>query len=154
MLGFVLMSTSLILAAARCTAQNSITSSTATHASTLTEAQLLVSSHDEKSAAALLRSYLEQHPDDPEVLTLYGTVSLDLGDKEGASQAFSRVLAKDPTSVPLNLLLGDSLLGARRFPEAMDRFETVLEVQPTDTHARESEYSAATQLASRGAAGG
>jgi tetratricopeptide (TPR) repeat protein len=51
------------------------------------------------------------------------------------------------TSKAENIRVGTSLLADHHDPEAMDRFESVLEVDPADPAARHGELAAATELA-------
>jgi tetratricopeptide (TPR) repeat protein len=118
---------------------------------TLARAEQLRSQHKPAEAAAFLRPYTDQHPDDASALMLLGDTLLDLHQTEEAGQAFARALAAEPNSIPANLAVGNLLLSQHRDPEAMDRFETILALgshqDPDYVAAREGEVAAATELA-------
>jgi tetratricopeptide (TPR) repeat protein len=107
----------------------------------------LRSQHKSGEAAALLRPYTEQHPNDISALILLGNTLLDLYQTEEAGQAFAHALAVDPNSIPANLAVGQLLLSQHRDPEAMDRFETILAQDPHHAIARKGEVAASTELA-------
>lgn len=69
------------------------------------------------------------------------------GDVDVAQQMLSRVLVISPNSPEANLALGDLMLNRHRYPEAMERFETVLAIDRRVSKARLGELSAATALA-------
>lgn len=114
---------------------------------TLARAERLRSQHKPSEAAAILRPYTEQHPEDTSALVLLGRTLLDLHLTEEAGHAFAHALASSPNSIPANLAAGDLLLSQHRDPEAMDRFETILALDPHHAAARKGEVSAATELA-------
>jgi tetratricopeptide (TPR) repeat protein len=118
---------------------------------TLARAEHLRSQHKSAEAAALLRPYTEQHPTDASALMLLGNTLLDLDQTQEAGQTFARALAAEPGSIPANLAAGKLLLSQHRYPEAMDRFETILaqhsHQDPDHVAARKGEVAAATELA-------
>lgn len=59
----------------------------------------------------------------------------------------THALDVSPNSIAANLALGKILLTQQRYPEAMDRFETVLAMNSRDPQARGGELDAATSLA-------
>lgn len=63
-------------------------------------------------------------------------------------------LDTDPASVPMNLALGDLLRQDGRYPEAMDRYETILATAPAHPGARAGELTAAVALAASARSGG
>lgn len=113
----------------------------------LVRAEHLRLQHKTAEAAASLRPYTEQHPDDVSALILLGNTLLDLHETEEAGLAFSRALAVEPNSIPANLAAGNLLLSQHRDPEAMDRFETILAQDSHAVAARKGEVAAATELA-------
>jgi tetratricopeptide (TPR) repeat protein len=113
----------------------------------LARARHLRMQHEPAEAAALLRSYTEQHPDDASALILLGNTLLDFHQTEEASQAFARALAAEPNSISANLAVGSLLLSEHRYPEAMDRFETILAQDAHHVAARKGEVAAVTALA-------
>lgn len=114
---------------------------------TLARAEHLRSRHKSAEAAALLRPYTEQHPDDTSALVLFGNALLDLHQTDEAGQAFAHALASAPNSIPANLASGELLLSQHHDPEAMDRFETILAQDTYHIAARKGEVAAATELA-------
>src|ERR1700752_1072206 len=117
----------------------------------LARARHLRSQHKPAEAAALLRPYTEQHPDDVPALMLLGNTLLNLQQTEEAGQTFARALAAEPNSIPANLAVGNLMLSQHSYPEAMDRFETILAQNwhqaPDHVAARKGEVAAATELA-------
>ena len=111
------------------------------------EARQLLISQKAEAAAAMLNGFLATHPDDLDALVLEGEAQLALNDAGAASRAFTRALSKEPTNPSLNLSLGQIFLKEHRYPEAMDRFEVVLDSSSVDLSARRGEYLAATELA-------
>jgi tetratricopeptide (TPR) repeat protein len=107
--------------------------------------------HKPAEAAAILRPYAEQHPGDTSALILLGNTLLDLHQNEEAGQTFALALAVEPYSIPANLAAGNLLLSQHSYPEAMDRFETILAQGWRQDHdhiaARKGEIAAATELA-------
>ena len=115
--------------------------------SILARAEHLRAEHKSAEAAALLRPYTEQHPNDTAALILLGNTLLDFQQTEEAGMAFAQALAVEPGSIPANLAAGQLLLAGHHDPEAMDRFETVLAQNPHNAAASKGEVSAATELA-------
>jgi tetratricopeptide (TPR) repeat protein len=107
----------------------------------------LRASHQEKEAAQVLADFLAKHPDDADALTAMARIRLDAGDVEEARKLLTEALHSSPNSVGANNLLGSLLLSQKRYPEAMDHFETVLKISLRDDTARQGELAAATQLA-------
>jgi tetratricopeptide (TPR) repeat protein len=68
-------------------------------------------------------------------------------DDATAVPLLNQALDLSPNSPQANLMLGDILLASNQFPEAMDRYETLLALTPRSAPARSGEYKAATQLA-------
>jgi tetratricopeptide (TPR) repeat protein len=68
--------------------------------------------------------------------------------------AATRALGSSPNSPAANIALGETLLGEHRYPEAMERFETVLATNLHDPNARKDELAAATALALEARAAG
>ncbi|HEY4357050.1 MAG TPA: tetratricopeptide repeat protein [Acidobacteriaceae bacterium] len=120
---------------------------TGSAASVLRHARELHAQHQLEQAETLLTGYVAGHPDDADGLTLLAEVRLDRGDLAGARQSFENALRASPNSPDANRAFGVMLLSEKRFPEAMDRFETVLGILPHDAVARRSELDAATRLA-------
>ena len=69
-------------------------------------------------------------------------------------QAAARAPGSDPNSPAANIELGETLLREHRYPEAMERFETVLDANRDDPDARKDELAAATALALEARAAG
>ncbi len=86
-------------------------------------------------------------PADPDHLTAQALTNIQQGDASAAHQLLREALDLSPNHPAANLLSGNLLLGEHRYPEAMDRFETVLATNLRDPAARAGELSAATQLA-------
>ena len=94
-----------------------------------------------------MQSLLSHDPEDADALVLLAGIRVDQQNDAEASTLLARALAVSPNSIEANDLLGDLQLRAHRFPEAMDRFETVLKIAPRDSGARHGEFAAATELA-------
>jgi tetratricopeptide (TPR) repeat protein len=113
----------------------------------LRKARILRSQHHPEQAEAVLQPLLTRDPGNAKALTLLGEIRLDEGQRKEAETLLARALAADPNSVEVNDALGGLLLNEHLYPDAMDRFETVLTVVPTDGDARRGELTAATELA-------
>lgn len=85
--------------------------------------------------------------DDPSRLTADALTRMEQGDNAAARQILNRALSLSPNHPAANNTLGQLLLTQHRYPEAMDRFETVLAINLHDPQAREGELAAATRLA-------
>ena len=68
-------------------------------------------------------------------------------DRAAQKALLTRVLAANPNSPEANNALGNFFLEDHLYPEAMDRFETVLALAPANPAARKGELAAATDLA-------
>ncbi|MGH9587995.1 MAG: tetratricopeptide repeat protein, partial [Acidobacteriaceae bacterium] len=91
-------------------------------------AERLRAEHKEDTAAKLLTGYLDKHPEDSNALTALAEVRVDQGDTDEAVDLLTHALAASPNSEAANLTLGNLLLEQHHYPEAMDRFETVLAI--------------------------
>ncbi len=69
------------------------------------------------------------------------------GNKDTAQRLLTEALQLSPSSVEANLALADLMLDGHRYPEAMERFEAALAIDPRSAPARQGERSAATALA-------
>ncbi len=98
-------------------------------------------------AASILDQILAATPEDAPTLTELAHLKLDQSDRSAAEVLLTRALASSPNSPDANDTLGTLLLDSRRFPEAMDHFETTLAIAPQDGIARAGELHAATALA-------
>lgn len=86
-------------------------------------------------------------PPDPDHLTSQALAQIQQGDSAAAHQLLSQALDLSPNHPAANNALGNLLLSERHYPEAMDRFETVLATNLHDPAARSGELNAATSLA-------
>ncbi len=102
-------------------------------------------------ASELLSEYLATHTADVPSLTLLAEVRHDSGDDANALRSLSEALNVDPHAREANLLAGKLLLSESHYPEAMDRFETLLESSPRDKTVRGLELEAVTKLAANAA---
>jgi tetratricopeptide (TPR) repeat protein len=116
-------------------------------AQVLRQAKALRASHQTEAAIQVLNSFLSMHAEDADGLTLLAEIRVDQGDLATAKDLLTRALASAPNSLPTNDSLGKLLLEEHQDPEAMDRFETVLTLNPQDKEARAGELSAVTELA-------
>lgn len=121
--------------------------SAAGSAAVLRQAKVLEAKHHPEQAERVLNSFLSTHADDPDALTMLAQIRLEQGDRSTAMVLLTRALASSPNSPAANVTLGKLMLEEHRDPEAMDRFETVLDVNLRDKGAREGELAAATELA-------
>ena len=85
-------------------------------------------------------------PDDPHTFTAQAP-QLESGNLRDAETMPQGALAASPNDPTANLTLGDRLLSEHHYPEAMDRFETVLAIDLRSLRARAGELQAATSLA-------
>jgi Tfp pilus assembly protein PilF len=76
-----------------------------------------------KAAAALL-------PDRPHPLYVWALAARGLGDAADAEAALRRVLALDPRDVGARVNLGQVLLQARKYPEAIEQFRAAVAAEP------------------------
>ncbi|HEX4156574.1 MAG TPA: tetratricopeptide repeat protein [Acidobacteriaceae bacterium] len=113
----------------------------------LTQARALRAEHRPDAAIRVLDEYLTSHPEDANALTVLAQAHLDENDVELAKQLLTKALASSPNSPAANVVFGDLLLEEHRYPEAMDRFETVLGIDLRNPEARRGELTAATDLA-------
>lgn len=91
-------------------------------------------------------------PDDAHALTADALTKqaqrkLEAEQTEDAQGLLTQALTLSPNDPAANLALGDLLLSQHHFPEAMDRFETVLAIDLRNPRARAGELEAATRLA-------
>ena len=84
---------------------------------------------------------------DASSLTRTAARSLADNDRPRAIKLLHQALALSPNAPSPNLDLGKILLTDRHYPEAMDRFETVLAIDLRSAEARQGELDAATHLA-------
>lgn len=83
----------------------------------------------------------------PDNLTQQAQVLLEKNQPAPAEHLLNQALALSPNHPAANLTLGQLQLAQHRYPEAMDRFETVLATDLRNPAARSGELTAATQLA-------
>ena len=130
------------------TPQNSAQSRpSASDASSLSESRILISQHHPERAEALLQPLLSLEPENVLALVLLAESRLQQNDRAGAKALLTRALSASPNSPEANNALGSLFIEDHLYPEAMDRFETILAIFPKDPEARKGELSAATQLA-------
>lgn len=123
-------------------------------AAALKRARELRAQHKLEAAMALLQQYAASHPGDAATLTLLAEIRIDAGDTPRAEHYLAQALQADPDSREANLLAGKLLLSQQHVPEAMDRFETILNKSPHDEAARKLELEAVTTLAAGAAQAG
>ena len=116
-------------------------------AAVLRQARVLLAHHQLDAAAHLLNAFLSTHAEDADVLALLAQIRNDQGDVAAAKELLMKALASSPNSPVANNALGRLLLEEHHYPEAMDRFETVLAIHLQDREARQGELKAATELA-------
>jgi tetratricopeptide (TPR) repeat protein len=95
----------------------------------------------------MLRPIFERDSENAAALILLSEARIEQGDRDGATNLLLRALAASPNSIEANNTMGNLLLAEHHDPEAMDRFETVLGVAPSNAEARRGELTAATELA-------
>lgn len=108
----------------------------------------LVAQHHTEAATDLLRTYVAEHATSVSALTMLAQVRHDAGNDADALKLLASALNIDPQAREANLLAGKLLLSGQHYPEAMDRFETLLSKTPHDEAVRGLELEAATKLAS------
>ncbi len=111
------------------------------------QAERLRSAHRSAEADRVLEPYVQGHPEDVRALGLLARIKVGEADVPAARALLTRALALSPNDPAANNVLGEILLSERHYPEAMDRFETVLATDLRDGEARAGELAAATQLA-------
>jgi len=116
-------------------------------AAVVRQAKVLLAEHRQDEAARVLNSFLATHADDADALTMLAQIRLEQNDPSTAKDLLTKALASSPNSPSANITLGKLMLEEHRDPEAMDRFETVLEIDLRDKDARQGELAAATELA-------
>ena len=116
-------------------------------AAVLRQAKVLMAEHRTEQAEHVLNSFLSTHADDVDALTMLAQIHLQQDDSSTAKDLLTRALASSPNSPSANLTLGKLLLDEHHDPEAMDRFETVLDIDLREEEARKGELAAATELA-------
>jgi len=116
-------------------------------AAVLRQAKVLRANHQLEAAVHVLDSFLSKKPEDADALALLAQIRLDQGNTSAAENLLIRALASSPNSPVANITLGQLMLEKHRDPEAMDRFETVLDIDLRDEEARQGELAAATELA-------
>lgn len=84
---------------------------------------------------------------DPNTLTNKALTRMQQADLQGARKLLELALAASPNHPAANNAFGNLLLSEHQYPEAMDRFETVLATNLRDPTARSGELNAATNLA-------
>jgi tetratricopeptide (TPR) repeat protein len=91
-----------------------------------------------------------QHADpmkEVSTLVVQARAQIAAGEIEAAQEMLSRAISISPNSPEANLLFGELLLDRHRYPEAMERFETVLATDRRSVKARQGELSASLALA-------
>lgn len=91
--------------------------------------------------------HVEAPPDDASALTQRALKNIQEGDRTTAEQLLQQVLTASPNNAAANNTLGNLYVSERRYPEAMDRFETVLATNLRDVEARRGELSSTVALA-------
>jgi len=86
-------------------------------------------------------------PESADALVVQALHSLRAGDRTAAQQLLAQAIAISPNHPAANNALGNVYLSERRYPEAMERFETVLATNLHNAEARRGELSAAVALA-------
>lgn len=86
-------------------------------------------------------------PESADSLVAQALHSLHAGDRTVAQQLLARAISMSPNHPAANNALGNLYLSERRYPEAMERFETVLATNLHNADARRGELSAAVALA-------
>jgi tetratricopeptide (TPR) repeat protein len=86
-------------------------------------------------------------PESADALVAQALRILHAGDRTAAQQLLARAIAMSPNHPAANNALGNLYLSERHYPEAMERFETVLATNLRDANARRGELSAAVALA-------
>ncbi len=85
--------------------------------------------------------------DNSDALTAQALHKLQEDDRPAARQLLLQALAASPNDTAANNALGNLYFSEERYPEAMERFETVLATNLRDAAARSGERSAAVALA-------
>lgn len=97
--------------------------------------------------AQLGSQHVETAQDDASALMQRALQSIQDGDRTTAEQLLLRAIAASPSDPVANNALGNLYVSEKRYPEAMDRFETVLSTNLRDTEARRGELSSVVALA-------
>jgi tetratricopeptide (TPR) repeat protein len=103
---------------------------------------------DVKGAYESIQKGLSIAPGSAWIHHMYGLFLMIAGDPSETVEAVSTALQLDPLSLPINSLLGDALSRSRRYGEARQQFERVLDLDPEFRVAEEG--LAMTHLATGG----
>jgi tetratricopeptide (TPR) repeat protein len=116
-------------------------------AAILRSARSFLSARQPERAEEIIQVLLAREPDNVEALTIAGQIRIAQGKIDYAEKLLLRALDASPNAEEANLLMGDLLFAEHHDPEAMVRFETVLDSNPHNAAARKGELSAVTELA-------
>lgn len=100
------------------------------------EAQALVSLGREDEADALLASALAEKPDDADILSTYAERQIVKGENAKAEEALTRAVTTSPFHKRARRLLGELLKKNGRPQDAIEVYEQMLRIQPTDADAQ------------------
>ncbi len=114
---------------------------------TLKQAHALNAQHELPSAPNLLRTYLAGDAGATYASVLLAEVGQNANKPANATRLLGEAPSDDPQVLAEILAAGKVLLSEQRYPEAMDRFEAVLQLSPHDQEARNLELEAVTKLA-------
>jgi hypothetical protein len=111
----------------RACAQATVTRGGETHKiSELQAAELLVQNEQWKDAKTVLGDLRKQHPDDPEVLFLLGSVAMAQNDPAEAIRLFRQILVRHPNAVRVRLELGRAFFVRKDYDNAERQFRLTL----------------------------
>ena len=85
---------------------------------------------DTASALTLLDEVLATHPDDIESLILAGRIHQNLDQPKAATEAYSRVIALDPSRQNIYLQLGGMYMDQELWPQAKQVYEQLVKNFP------------------------
>jgi tetratricopeptide (TPR) repeat protein len=85
-------------------------------------------------AKAMLDQATEANPSDPKAQFRKGIYLRNANDNEGAIKAFQITVEGDPTNADAFLNLGQLMVGAGKFPEAIQYLEKYLSLKPTNAN--------------------
>jgi len=91
---------------------------------------LYLRQRDIPAAMQIVEQHLKVHPDDLDMLVLYGRIKQNQNQIHQAQLAYQKVIEKDPLRKNVYLMLGSLLMDRKKLPEALKIYEKLIQVYP------------------------